>query len=518
MPKYNGPSFIIEFPLQPNIHDHQKVENLFDISRVFYNRMLDETVKRYHRLTQDKRYAKNERCIKGISKKIRKIEKQIGKETDKKELSQLKKELKEKEQERKTCYVLKNDLMKEFGYMEFILHAVATELNHYYTRLDSNNAQKLATRAFRAVEKMREGKAKCVNFKKYGSMTSIEGKTNKSGITFRKEDDKYVVKLKGICMPVAIKGRDSYAHEAIQDLTKISYCKIVRRIIRGNVRFFVQLTIKGVPPIKKNRKLGKGIVGIDPSLQMMAIVSQYRVILAELAPMVQNLQDEIRLLQRKLDRSRRSTNPKKFNYNGTINRNNKDPWVRSNNYMKIVYQLKELHRKQAAIRKLSHNRLTNLILAMGDVFKIEKNNFRAFQKRKKKTTKKNGKYQSKKRYGKSIASKAPSMFLTLLKNKVTYLGGQYSLIDPRVCKPSQYDHVTNEYKKKTLKERWHVFSNGRKVQRDVYSAFLIQQANETTSEIERIHCIQEFDTFKTLHDIEIERIKKNNQKLTAFGV
>ena len=94
---------------------------------------------------------------------------------------------------------------------------------------------------------------------------------------------------------------------------------------------------------------------------------------------------------------------------------------------------------------------------MGHIFKVEKNSFKAFQKRKKKTTKKKGRFQSKKRFGKSIASKAPSLFLTLLKNKVQYLGGQYIDVDPRKAKPSQYDHKTNKYQKKKLSDRWHTF-------------------------------------------------------------
>lgn len=518
MAKYNGPSFVIEFPMNPHEYDRLKLENIFDISRVFYNQLVSETLKRYEQLKQDKRYQKNERCIKGISKKINSLEKKIQSEKNKHLRKEVTIQLKEKEKERKELYEIKTDLMKEFGYAEFILHSVATELNHYYTRIDSNTAQKLATRAFQAVEKIRKGKAKRVYFKKLGSMTSIEGKTNKSGILFRKEKEGYVVKFQGMVIPVSIKENDNYAHEALSCFSTISYCRLVRRFIRGKIRFFVQLTIKGVPPKKENRKLGKGIVSIDPSLQMMAIVSHYRALCIELAPTIQNIQDKIRLLQRKLQRSRQAMNPNKFNDDGTINRKNNDPWVRSHNYMKLVFQLKELHRKQAAIRKLSHNRLSNLILRMGNIFKIEKNHFKAFQKRKKKTVKKKGKFLSKKRFGKSIANKAPSLFLTMLKNKVLFLGGKYIEIDPRKAKPSQYDHQTNEYKKKKLSERWHVFQDGTRIQRDLYSAFLIGCADEETHLINHEECIKCFQSFKKMHAIEIQRMKQSSRILSAFGV
>jgi len=42
--------------------------------------------------------------------------------------------------------------------------------------------QKIATRAFKALERMAFGKAKKVRFKQKGQFASLEGKTNKQGI------------------------------------------------------------------------------------------------------------------------------------------------------------------------------------------------------------------------------------------------------------------------------------------------------------------------------------------------
>jgi hypothetical protein len=48
-------------------------------------------------------------------------------------------------------------------------------------------------------------------------------------------------------------------------------------------------------------------------------------------------------------------------------------------------------------------------------------------------------------------------------------------------KTSQYDHSTDSFTKKSLSERWHVFGDGRgRVQRDVYSAFLARNSEEST--------------------------------------
>ncbi|WP_414585859.1 hypothetical protein [Scytonema sp. PCC 10023] len=48
--------------------------------------------------------------------------------------------------------------------------------------LDANTIQKIASRAFKALERMAFGKAKKVRFKQKGQFASLEGKTNKQGI------------------------------------------------------------------------------------------------------------------------------------------------------------------------------------------------------------------------------------------------------------------------------------------------------------------------------------------------
>ncbi|MEI2583390.1 hypothetical protein [Scytonema sp. PRP1] len=50
------------------------------------------------------------------------------------------------------------------------------------SQLDANTIQKIATRAFIALERMMFGKAKKVRFKQKGQFASLEGKTNKQGI------------------------------------------------------------------------------------------------------------------------------------------------------------------------------------------------------------------------------------------------------------------------------------------------------------------------------------------------
>ena len=220
-----------------------------------------------------------------------------------------------------------------------------------------------------------------------------------------------------------------------------------------------------------------------------------------------------------MDRSRRAMNPNKFNDNGTIVKGNKDKWIYSKHYVKIKNLRKELFRKQSALRKESHNILANEILNLGDKFYVETMNYKGLQKRSKKTTKnKGGKFNKKKRFGKSLANKAPSMFLTILDNKLKWNDTRLNKIDTYSIKASQYNHIEDTYTKKDLSERWNDFGEFR-IQRDCYSAFLIMNVNKNLSIINRDLCFSEFDNFKLLHDKEINRLlASKDKKISSMGM
>lgn len=190
-----------------------------------------------------------------------------------------------------------------------------------------------------------------------------------------------------------------------------------------------------------------------------------------------------------MDRSKRTINPNKFNENGTIVKGNRDKWIYSKHYIKTKNIRKELFRKQSALRKQNHNILANEILNLGDKFFVEIMSYKGLQKRSKNTTKnkKTGMFNKKKRFGKSLANKAPAMFLTILDNKLKWNGTQLNKIDTYSIKASQYNHITNEYIKKDLSERWNDF--------------------------------EEFSNFKLLHDLEIERLlASEDKKISSMGM
>src|SRR5690625_1072686 len=133
-----------------------------------------------------------------------------------------------------------------------------------------------------------------------------------------------------------------------------------------------------------------------------------------------------------------------------IKKGNRDKWYWSNNYIKTKSKLAELQRKQADIRKQSHNKLAKWILSLGDNIKVETMDYTGLKSRAKEKmiNENNKKYNKKKRFGKSIANKAPSMFLTILDNKLKWNNKELLKIDTYKVKASQYNHFTDEYIKK----------------------------------------------------------------------
>ena len=148
-------------------------------------------------------------------------------------------------------------------------------------------------------------------------------------------------------------------------------------------------------------------------------------------------------------------------------------------------------------------------------------NFKALQKRAKKTEKNDkGKFKKKKRFGKSLANKAPSMFLEILEKKLLARGGDYIEVDTYSVKASQYNHLNKEYNKKSIGERWNELEykgNIIKVQRDLYSSFLIKNVKEDLKTIDNDKCSKDFDKFLKEHNKEMVRLS-SKKNLSSMGI
>ena len=158
------------------------------------------------------------------------------------------------------------------------------------------------------------------------------------------------------------------------------------------------------------------------------------------------------------------------------------------------------------------NILAKFILKQGDTVKVEKISVTSWKNRSKKIVKnkKNGKIISKKRFGKTINNNAPGTLLRKLKEKLLYFEKELIEINPYKVKASQFNHIKKEFKKCSLEIRFKELKQGIIVQRDLYSAFLIQNVrNSNEYDIKKIN--QEFGNFYKKQLEEIERIKKDEK-------
>lgn len=474
--------YCVTFPLDTKMFQENILNKRFEIGRKIYNAVLSKVNKRYNCMTETKEYR------------------------------QLKQQIKDScnQKEKKPLYKVLNEMYKDYRLDEYSLHEDVKEMQHHFKEnIDSFTAQKIASRVWKSFDDLIFGKGESVHFKRYGELDSLEGKSNNTGIKFK---DNTLV-WNGLKVPVNIDYSNPYEFQALQD--EICYCRIKRKFINGKFKYYLQIVFKGVPPLKISkdgeikRVVGSGTVGLDIGTQSIAIVSNSDVKLLELADRVQKIETQKRRVLRYMDRSKRANNSENFNEDGTIKKqgNKKVSWFKSKRYVKAQSELRELYRKQADVREYQHQQMSNYILSLGDTIYVEKMSFKGLQHRSKNTevSEKTGRIKNKKRFGKSLANKAPAKLLTLLDNKLKYFGKELIKINIREVKASQYNHLNGQYNKKKLSQRWNDL-DGVKVQRDLYSAFLIQHTNDDLKSINQEGCYLDFKQFLVLHDNEISRV------------
>ena len=127
------------------------------------------------------------------------------------------------------------------------------------------------------------------------------------------------------------------------------------------------------------------------------------------------------------------------------------------------------------------------------------------------------KFKKKKRFGASIRDRAPSQFLTILRRKCARQGGRLIIIDTKTVKASQYEHDTGTYRKVPLSRRMKDV-DGHRVQRDLYSGFIIKHVAEDNKTVDREACIRDFEAFLAAQDKCIADMKASGKTYPAcFG-
>ena len=482
MGKSKTPSFCLTLRLLPNKDDKAELEKRFHMGAHLYNVCVKEALKRLNKLLKNREFQ-------ALIRKPKKTD------DDKKKLKALRE---------------KYDLIGRYS-LESYLNKGRQKFEKH---IDADACAKIAQTVWCAVEEFLFKDGECIHYKRFSCFTSMEGKTNKQSIRFRDEN----IKWKGLCIPVRVKNKDFYAKQCIQN-NRVKYCRIKRKWHKHEWRYYADLVMEGLPPMKK-RKMGKGRVGIDIGTSTIAAVSEANMVFRELNDGIESIDAEIRRLNRKLDRQRRANNPDNYNVNGTVKRDSKNfhkVWKKSKRQRLTEDKIRERYAKRSAKLSQFQDDLANEIVSMGDEIVIETMNFQGLQKKAKKTEKstKTGRYKKKKRFGKSISIHAPSSLIRKIKIRLAYHKGNLIEVDPYKMKASQTNHITGECMPSDLKSRWKVLVPGTLVQRDLYSAFLLFNA-KNKEEIDFELCEQTFDNFFDGHNRLIDELRKQKKEGKVF--
>nr|WP_248277549.1 transposase [Brasilonema sp. UFV-L1] len=361
---------------------------------------------------------------------------------------------------------------EQYRYSEYDLHSFAslTSKNAKWIaeKIDSNTQQKLATRAFKASERVMLGFAKDVRYKVPSRFRSVEGKTNKQGLRWK---DDCLVWGKLVIQPI-IDSTNPVIKHGLE--SPVKYVRLLWRILNGKRRWYAQLVNEGSPYQKPQNYVADGLVGLDLNISNIAYVGDNHAGLLPFAELVPIFQSEITKLQQKMQRSQRTNNPDNFEPNfdsrkgrktivkkGKVKKG-KAQWKKSSNYLKAANKKRELERRKAAYAKAQNRRVVNEILRHGKHIKTENVSVKGWQKR----------------YGKAISAKSPGFVQSELLRKAENAGGSVIKFSTQTTALSQ-THLDGSRIKKTLSQRVHRDVTGLpEHHRDLFSAFLSRHVNQ----------------------------------------
>ncbi len=495
----------ITLPLVLEKWQSDRLEKRFEIARQIYNTLLNFELKKLRRLEQSEAYSAIQTEIQ------RKLDEEI------RDAAAL-----------KALYGQREKLRKVAGFTEY---GFKTDIKEFYKHFNDNIGSNvavhgIASQVWVAFDRLFYGNGKAVHFKKRGDIKSLRGYSvaGKSGgveIIFRGS----FLEWKGLKLPIKLDADNAYETEMLQK--RVKYCRIVKKPGKNRTHWYAQLMLEGKPAVKydkhtgeRRHPIGSGAVGIDIGPQTIAYAAAGEAGLLELADRVQNIEHEKRIIQRKLDRSRRASNPENFAEDGTIKKGVRLNWVKSKRYLRSQHELAQLQRKQAEIRKRQHVELANHLLLLGDRFYVEDMEWPSLTHRAKKTeiSEKTGRYKRKKRFGKSVGNKAPAMLIGILDQKLRSLGMDGVSKVSTSVRASQFNHITGEYQKKPLGQRWNDMPDGRRIQRDLYSAFLLQHMNEAQDGFDVDALNHDYESFVRVHDDIIDQLRAAPKTLSSMGI
>lgn len=462
MPRSTTPSLTCTLPVRVSSEDAAVLERRFEQARMMLNLCLQESRRRLAVLKVHPLYLSALEAKKAWHLQGKRMVRELGPEE--KWPSRLKAQ-RAKEQKAIGLQFQEARTLCEFSDYSLQKYAVqargsSTHLGPFSRDLHTHVVQKLATRAFRACEASLVLKRGVPRFKPASRpLGSVESKSNETGLIFRAQDA--TLRWGVLKLEVVFKENDPYHVQAFESRCK--YVRLLRKTIRGKVRYFAQLVLEGVALQKRPGRVASGcVVGLDTGPSSLAAVGDDAALLTPFCPELKKLDAVIRRLSRKLDRQRRASNPENYTQGGQVRKGVKLQWKVSEAYRKTRSRLADLFRRLAEHRKSLQGKLTNDLLELGTVFRTEKLSMKAWQKV----------------FGRSVGRNAPGMFHQLLSRKAERAGGEVQWIDPWKTALSQHC-VCSARQKKPLSQRVHACTcQADGLHRDLLSAYLARHTDQ----------------------------------------
>lgn len=238
---------------------------------------------------------------------------------------------------------------------------------------------------------------------------------------------------------------------------RIRYVRIFREHVGPHLRYSALLTIEGQAPNLHAVAPKNSVMGIDPGLSKFAFFTSEKAGLQTLAPNIVNFQVLKVKLSRKMDRSRRALNPSNFDVTTKTCLPGHHKWTFSKNYLRLRQKLREINRREKETRHRDIGTITNKLAGMAGTFRIERNSYRALQRR----------------FGSIASLRAPGLLVESLHRLASRADVEVIELDAFALRLSQFDPITGNYIKPPLHQRWVRWGlENTIIQRDIKSALL----------------------------------------------
>jgi putative transposase len=278
-------SHVVEFPLTASKKDIKTINIKFDVARQLYNSTLSELLRRSQEMRSSPQWSlliAQNKTNKSELTKLNTIDKPDKNQKNAFDLAE-----NEKKRISKAFYaVRKAFLVSEYALNNF--SKMNKNACYFGQHLDANTIQKIDKRVMDAFDKWCFKAGRKPRFKaKNRAFKSLEGKTNKQGMRFVIGNEKQSTHLAwmGLTLPVIFSKKDNHGYQpaALTAITEgnIAFTRIVKKVVKGQEKFYVQVILKGAAFVKAHHetafKKAKGKrVGTDLGVSSLAYYGEKR--------------------------------------------------------------------------------------------------------------------------------------------------------------------------------------------------------------------------------------------------